>query len=136
MASIEDRWFVEHVDANGVKVKVKTDRYGKGLRWKVHHRDPTGKQPTKSFAKRVDADGTCVLDVQMRNDGRAADPSRYPASGAVRHDQPCAARVNPPHHDQVAASRTLAYVRRASSGIALSTTATRTPASSTTAIAW
>jgi hypothetical protein len=112
MASIEDRWFVEHVDANGVKVKVKTDRYGKGRRWKVTTAIRPGSSRRSRSRTKVDADGTCVLDVQMRNDGRAADPSRCPASGTVRHDQPCVARGNPPQNDQVAASQTLAYVRR------------------------
>jgi integrase len=76
MASIEDRWFVERAESNGIKTKVKTDRYGKGLRWKVHHRDPTGKQPTKSFAKKVDADRYLISIEASKLQGTYVEPSR------------------------------------------------------------
>lgn len=76
MASIEDRWFVERDDGIGGKVKVKTDRYGKGLRWKVRHRDATGAQPTKSFAKKVDADAYLVTVESSKLSGSYVQAAR------------------------------------------------------------
>jgi integrase len=51
VASIGDRW---HVTKAGRRVR--SDRYGKGLRWVVRYRDPSGASRNRSFERRVDAD--------------------------------------------------------------------------------
>lgn len=51
MATIEDRW---HRTVDGERVR--TSRYGRGLRWRVRYRDPAGDGRTRSFAAKADAD--------------------------------------------------------------------------------
>src|ERR1051325_10452780 len=51
MAHVEDRW-QKTVDGRTVK----TARHGKGLRWRARYRDPSGRERSKTFAKRVEAD--------------------------------------------------------------------------------
>jgi integrase len=65
MASVEDRWWTPAKDPETGKplldeddkpVMVKTDRYGKGLRWLARWREPDGAERKKSFRKKVDAE--------------------------------------------------------------------------------
>lgn len=49
---IEDRWFRTTADGE----RVKTDRHGRGQRWRCRYRDPDGRQRTKSFHKKADAE--------------------------------------------------------------------------------
>lgn len=59
--SVQDRWLVEHEDENGAKRKIRTSRYGTGKRFLVRWRDPvTGKQPSRSFDRKTDADAHAV----------------------------------------------------------------------------
>lgn len=52
MASINDRWWTKLPDGS----KVRSDRYGSGLRWQVRYRNPEGKSRNRSFERQVDAD--------------------------------------------------------------------------------
>src|SRR5262245_31152663 len=49
MASREDRWISKRTGQ-------RTARYGRGLRYKIHYTDPSGRQRSRSFARAVDAD--------------------------------------------------------------------------------
>lgn len=51
MAHIEDRW-EKHVDGT----RVRTDRYGSGGRWRARYLDPSGRQRSRTFARKVDAE--------------------------------------------------------------------------------
>lgn len=51
MAHVEDRW--EKV-VNGRKVR--TDRHGRGDRWRARYLDPTGRERSQTFARKVDAE--------------------------------------------------------------------------------
>lgn len=52
MADIDDRWHRRGPDGKPVR----TDRYGKGGRWMVRWRDPSGVQRKKSFRLKADAE--------------------------------------------------------------------------------
>ncbi len=52
MASINDRWWNKQPDGS----KIRSDRYGTGLRWQVRYRNPEGKSRNRSFERQVDAD--------------------------------------------------------------------------------
>ncbi|MCW2753745.1 MAG: integrase [Marmoricola sp.] len=53
MASINDRW---HVSDRKSGQKVRSSRYGRGKRWQVRYRDPSGESRNRSFDRKVDAD--------------------------------------------------------------------------------
>lgn len=53
MASVSDRW---HVTDRTSGEKVRTGRYGRGKRWQVRYRDPSGESRNRSFDRKVDAD--------------------------------------------------------------------------------
>jgi integrase len=54
MGHIEDRWFSTIEQADGTTVRVKTKRYGIGLRYRARYVDPaTGKERKKSFPDRA-----------------------------------------------------------------------------------
>ena len=46
---IQDRWYKNETDANGKTIRVKTDRYGKGLRYRARYVAPDGTEKSKSF---------------------------------------------------------------------------------------
>ncbi|MFF4567160.1 tyrosine-type recombinase/integrase [Streptomyces sp. NPDC001435] len=46
---IQDRWFKTETDANGKDVRVKTDRYGTGMRYRARYIGPDGTEKSKSF---------------------------------------------------------------------------------------
>ncbi|MER7576334.1 tyrosine-type recombinase/integrase [Streptomyces sp. NPDC126514] len=47
--SIQDRWYKTETDANGKTIRVKTERYGTGLRYRARYFAPDGKRKGKSF---------------------------------------------------------------------------------------
>ncbi|MFJ9664277.1 tyrosine-type recombinase/integrase [Streptomyces sp. NPDC101219] len=47
--SIQDRWFKTTTDANGKTIRVKTERHGKGMRYRARYFTPDGKRKGKSF---------------------------------------------------------------------------------------
>jgi integrase len=51
MAHIEDRW-EKIVDGR----RVRTERYGTGRRWRARYLDPEGRQRSRTFARKIDAD--------------------------------------------------------------------------------
>ncbi|MEU2333963.1 site-specific integrase [Streptomyces sp. NPDC013172] len=46
---IQDRWFKTETNASGKDVRVKTDRYGTGLRYRARYIGPDGTEKSKSF---------------------------------------------------------------------------------------
>ena len=53
MGHVEDRWWNAATDpTTGKPTKVKTDRFGRGLRYRVRYIDPEGKERSASFADR------------------------------------------------------------------------------------
>lgn len=52
MADIDDRWYQRGQDGK----LSRTARYGKGSRWLVRWRDPSGSQRKKSFHRKADAE--------------------------------------------------------------------------------
>ncbi|MCX5407139.1 site-specific integrase [Streptomyces sp. NBC_00335] len=49
---IQDRWYKTEPDANGKPVRIKTDRYGTGLRYRARYIGPDGTEKSKSFRDR------------------------------------------------------------------------------------
>jgi integrase len=49
MSHIQDRWYNEVIGPDGKKSRVKTDLFGKGMRYKARYVDPAGKERAKSF---------------------------------------------------------------------------------------
>ncbi|MFI9730683.1 tyrosine-type recombinase/integrase [Streptomyces sp. NPDC052092] len=46
---VQDRWYKVETDPNGKTVKVKTDRFGVGLRYRARYVGPDGSEKSKSF---------------------------------------------------------------------------------------
>lgn len=51
MAHVEDRW--EKLVGGR---KVRTDRYGRGDRWRARYLDPAGRERSQTFARKLDAE--------------------------------------------------------------------------------
>ena len=49
---IQDRWYKTETDANGKPKRVKTDRYGSGMRYRARYVAPDGTEKSKSFPDR------------------------------------------------------------------------------------
>ncbi len=47
---IQDRWFKTETDTDGKAVKVKTDRHGKGMRYRARYISPDGAEKSQSFS--------------------------------------------------------------------------------------
>lgn len=75
MASIEDRWFRTVRLPDDTTEKVKTDRYGTGLRWLVRWRDPEGRPKKMSFEKKVQADNHSAKVEADKLRGTYVDPN-------------------------------------------------------------
>src|SRR5438874_358787 len=53
MGHIEDRWWnTEREPETGRQTKVKTERYGRGSRYRVRYLDPEGRERNRSFGDR------------------------------------------------------------------------------------
>lgn len=70
MAHVEDRW-EKVVDGR----RVRTDRFGKGLRWTARHREAGGRERKQSFARKVDAEGWLAEVEVSKRRGAYFDPS-------------------------------------------------------------
>lgn len=70
MADVDDRWF-RVVDG----VKVKTSRHGIGKRWAARWRDESGKQRSKSFERKIDAERHLATVAADTLRGTYVDPS-------------------------------------------------------------
>lgn len=80
MAGVEDRWFVQRMDPNGVARTVPSARHGIGMRWVVRWRDTDGRQRKKSFARQDDAD-QAASDIET---DLARGTYIDPAAGTIR----------------------------------------------------
>ncbi|NEC92622.1 tyrosine-type recombinase/integrase [Streptomyces sp. SID12501] len=49
---IQDRWYKTETDTNGKTVRVKSDRYGTGMRYRARYVGPDGTEKSKSFPDR------------------------------------------------------------------------------------
>ena len=56
MGFTKDRWHTTKTDAEGNKTKVRTDRYGNGRRWLAVWQSPDGRERSKAFERKNDAD--------------------------------------------------------------------------------
>lgn len=72
MASIEDRWLRDGPDGE----KVPTERNGVGFRWRARYRTPAGKQRSKSFARKADAERFLTSVESSKLTGTFVDPAR------------------------------------------------------------
>lgn len=70
MAHVEDRW--EKVVSGR---KVRTDRYGKGERWRARYLDPNGKERSRTFARKADAERFLATVETDKLRGSYLDPS-------------------------------------------------------------
>ena len=70
MAHIEDRW--EKV-VQGARVR--TDRYGKGERWRARYFDPNGQERARTFARKTDAEKFLAGVESDKSRGLYVDPS-------------------------------------------------------------
>jgi integrase len=61
MAHVEDRWFKVTVGPDGKPVRSKTERFGKGLRYRVRYLTPDGAERSKSFPDRAKRDAETFL---------------------------------------------------------------------------
>ena len=71
MADIDDRWHRRNKDGE----LERTDRYGKGARWLVRWRDPSGNQRKKSFKRKSDAEKFAVQIGHGMLSGSYVDPA-------------------------------------------------------------
>lgn len=56
MAYVKDLWLKTVKDENGTEAKTRTSRYGKGKRWLAGWVDPDGRELSKAFERKVDAE--------------------------------------------------------------------------------
>jgi len=70
MAHIEDRW-EKTVDG----IRIRTDRYGQGMRWRARYLDPDGHHRSKMFARKVDAERFLASVTTDMLRGAYVDPS-------------------------------------------------------------
>ncbi|SHU44869.1 phage integrase [Mycobacteroides abscessus subsp. abscessus] len=54
-SGVEDRWAKTIRDADGIEVKVRSAKYGKGSRWRARYVDARGQEQERLFARKVDA---------------------------------------------------------------------------------
>lgn len=73
---IQDRWYKADTDANGKTVRVKTDRYGTGMRYRARYTGPDGTEKSQSFPdgqKRLAEKWLKKTETDM-NSGQYVDP--------------------------------------------------------------
>src|ERR1039458_8978629 len=56
MAWTEDRWSITIPGDNGTSTQQHSARHGTGLRWRVRYQTPDGRERSRSFARKPDAD--------------------------------------------------------------------------------
>lgn len=78
MGHIEDRWYKTVAGPDGKSRRVKTDRYGKGDRYRVRYIAPDGKERSKSFPDRAKRDAEAYLNniEADKTRGNYVDPRR------------------------------------------------------------
>lgn len=74
---IQDRWFKTETNADGTTVRVRTDRYGTGMRYRARYIGPDGTEKSKSFRdkqKRLAEQWLAHIEADMSR-GQYVDPS-------------------------------------------------------------
>ncbi|MGY3515241.1 tyrosine-type recombinase/integrase [Micromonospora sp. PTRAS2] len=76
MGHVEDRWYKTQRDSDGRRERVKTDLFGKGLRYRVRYIGPDGRERKKSFPDRAkrEADAFLVSTETDKLRGSYVDP--------------------------------------------------------------
>lgn len=74
MGFTKDRWHTTKVDAEGNKSKIRTNRYGNGKRWLAVWQDPDGRESSKAFEKKTDADEYWAAQETDVSRGQYVDP--------------------------------------------------------------
>ncbi|MEW2590874.1 hypothetical protein AB0893_10690 [Micromonospora aurantiaca] len=69
MGHVEDRWYKTVRHEGGRKERVKTQLFGKGLRYRVRYIGPDGKERKKSFPDRAKREAEAFM---VSTDGQAA----------------------------------------------------------------
>jgi hypothetical protein len=75
IAHIEDRWYRAIPGPDGTIVKTQTARHGTGHRWRVRYIGPDGRERSKSFGRKTEAEAfkdTTAADVRR---GTYIDPA-------------------------------------------------------------
>ncbi|MGW9032427.1 tyrosine-type recombinase/integrase [Streptomyces sp. NPDC055722] len=73
---VQDRWYKTITDAGGKEIKVKSDRYGKGMRYRARYIGPDGSEKSKSFPdgkKRLAEKWLSAIETDMTR-GQYTDP--------------------------------------------------------------
>lgn len=73
-AGVEDRWTKTVRDAHGNPQAVPSARHGKGARWLARYVDERGREHTKSFGRKVDAQQWLNKQVSDQETGTWTDP--------------------------------------------------------------
>ncbi|MFI7044756.1 tyrosine-type recombinase/integrase [Streptosporangium sandarakinum] len=76
MARVKDLWFKTVKDADGKPAKVQTARHGRGKRWLACWTGPDGKEATKAFERKADADRHSTAMEADRHRGTYVDPKQ------------------------------------------------------------
>lgn len=74
---IQDRWYKTETDANGKTIRVRTDRYGTGLRYRARYVGPDGTEKSKSYPdgqKRLAEKWLSKVEADM-DSGNYVDPA-------------------------------------------------------------
>lgn len=85
---IQDRWFKAETNADGKTVRVKTDRYGTGMRYRARYIGPDGTEKSKSFPdkqKRLAEQWLAHIEADMSR-GQFVDPSAGRVTFRVRRE--------------------------------------------------
>ena len=90
MANIDDRW--TSPSENGQRVP--NERHGKGLRWRARYYDPSGRQHSRQFARRIDAQRWLDSVTTAVGTGGYVDPNRSKTNVGVVADQWLASKLN------------------------------------------
>jgi integrase len=75
-AGVEDRWTKTVHDEQGNATKVPTSRHGKGLRWLARWVDADGREQSKSFARKAEAESWLATEVVAAMATRSYVPPR------------------------------------------------------------
>lgn len=70
MAHIEDRW-----EKQNDGVRIRTERYGKGDRWRARYFDPNGQERARTFARKADAERFLAGVESDKSRGLYVDPA-------------------------------------------------------------
>ncbi len=90
MANIDDRWTSPGADGQ----RVPNARHGRGLRWRARYYDPSGRQHSRHFARRIDAQQWLDRVTTAVGTGSYVDPNRSKITVGALADQWLAGKLN------------------------------------------